>query len=83
MHAFSLNGWITFADETEVRVRSSLDSTSELVVRLKPTGLSFDYMDSREVMGREAQEFESCLVIAFGHIPEEGDLDTIAFAARR
>ena len=76
--AFSLNGRISSVDDRELRIISD-DTDSELVLRFTAE-MEFGYADSRVVSGPEKQ-YESCLVVFFGPVPDEGTPDTIAIAA--
>ena len=78
---FSLDAKVLLADDHEVRLISD-DTRSQLVLRLRPE-MEFGYLDSRQVTGQEAADFEHCLVAYLGPITEEGDTDHLAFAARR
>jgi hypothetical protein len=77
-HAFGLEGLIasTRVDEV-VLVGSTL--LTQIVVKLTDE-LTFNYADSREVTGEEAENYSSCLTVGFGPIPEVGPVDSIAFA---
>jgi hypothetical protein len=76
-HAFAFEGRITALRDNEIRISDG--QMRELVVRLT-NDLAFSYADSREVTGKEAMDYPSCVVVMFGEIPLTGDPDTIAFA---
>ena len=73
-----MEGTIYAASENEVRMTAGSKLT-DLVVKLTDD-LNFDYADSREVKGQEAEHYPSCVAIAYEPIPDEGPADTIAFA---
>ncbi len=76
--AFSLSGYIQSVSDDELRIFSE-DVRSEVVLKLKPE-MVFGYADSRTVSG-VAKKYESCIIVFFGPVPDEGEPDSIAFAA--
>ena len=77
-HAFAMEGIIQMASDSEVRMIAG-NNLTQVVVKLTDD-LKFNYADSREVTGDEAKNYSSCLTLCFGEVPDEGPIDTIAFA---
>jgi hypothetical protein len=75
--AFSLNARILSINDQELRILSD-DTFSELTLSFTPE-MEFGYGDSRHTSENERQ-YESCLVVFFGPLPQEGSPDTIAIA---
>ena len=82
MHAFSLRGRISVANDSEIRLMAD-DTESEVVLKITDT-MEFGYLDTRDVVGAAPSELdhECCLVVFVGPVGEEGDPppDSIAFA---
>jgi hypothetical protein len=78
-HAFAIEGIIDTAAENEFRLIAGTNMLTQVVVKLTDA-LIFNYADHREITGKEAKYYPSCLTIAFPPIPEEGPANTIAFA---
>lgn len=77
--AFSLHhGHILSIDHLELRILSS-DGLSQFVLRFTPE-MEFGYGDSRHSPETE-KRYESCIVIFFGPVPEQGTPDRIAIVA--
>jgi hypothetical protein len=77
-HAFAMEGTIKAVSGNEVQMIAGNELT-QLVVKLADD-LHFNYADSREVTGDEAENYPCCLGIAYEPIPDEGPADMIAFA---
>jgi hypothetical protein len=75
--AFSLNARILSINDQELRILSD-DTLSELTLSFTPE-MEFGYGDSRRTSENEKQ-YESCLVVFFGPLLQEGSPDTIAIA---
>jgi hypothetical protein len=79
--AFSFRSKVVGVSSGEVRLMSA-DTNTEFAWRMT-NGIRFDYADSRTVTGQEAIDYECCLVVIFGEVPDEGDADSLAFAEIR
>lgn len=80
-HAFGMSGRITSLSDREMNIIAD-DKESEVVFQFDSVG-EFGYGDSRSVTGREAEEFECCILIFMAPIPDEGVGDHIALAEVR
>jgi hypothetical protein len=56
------------------------DLNSEFVLKITKE-VTFGYGDSRIVTGREARNYECCVMAFIGSVPPEGEIDSIAFVA--
>lgn len=77
-HAFAIEGIIETASNDEVRMIGA-NKLTQIVVKLTDD-LKFNYAEAREITGDEAKNYPACLTVGFGEVPEEGSMDTIAFA---